>query len=159
MAIRLDQSRKLNMIEIISKTDDALDLEKSKWSEYEKDYDMKHLAFLPGKQPTRFIVNFELSGKHSAKIKNSMFGGRDDEDGTPKVSLGDWSFKVVKYCLKEIRNPTDLPEEACIKFQKDEHGYAHDDVLSTLDKYGIINEIFSAYTALVANGPRASSKN
>jgi hypothetical protein len=159
MAIKLTQSRKLNALEIISKGDDALDMERSNWGEYEKSYDSTHLCFLPGKEPTRFVVNFELTGKQSAKVKNSMFSGRDEDDGTPKVALGDWSFRVVKYSLKDIKNPSDLPEAECIKFQKDENGYAHDDLLATLDKHGIVNEIFSAYTTLVQNGPRANSKN
>jgi hypothetical protein len=159
MAIRRTEQRKINAVEIISKADDALDLEQSNWAEYEKTYDVAHLKFQPNKQPTRFIANFEFTGKHSAKIKNSIFGGRDEDDGTPKVALGDWSFKVVKYSLKDIKNPDYLPEAECIKFIKDESGFAHDNLLAELDRYGIVNEIFGAYNALVSNGPRANAKN
>lgn len=147
MAIRIERKKNLNAVEIISEHDDSLDVEKCDFPAYRKDYDRAHLAFLPNTQPTVFVCNFELGGKEAAAVKNSMLGGSDD-DGKPQVALGSWGFRIVKLCLKDIRNPADVPEEQQLKLRKDDRGYVHDDFIAVLDRIGVANEIFAAYNAM-----------
>jgi hypothetical protein len=158
MALKIVNKRALNQIEVISKNDDALDLDNSNWEEYEKTADMAHLKFVTDKQPTIFLCNFELKGKESASVKNSMLGGRDD-DGNPSVALGSWSFRVVKYALKDIKNPDYLEANERINFKKDKDGLVHDECLAELEKYGVINEIFAMYTTLAMAGVKGNAKN
>lgn len=157
MAIRLEQKRSLACIEVISRADDAVDHEKSNWDAYAASGDRKHLVFLPDQEPTVFICNFELSGKEGAAIKNAMVGGSDD-DGKPAVALGSWSYRVVKMTLKAIQNPAGLPPEAGMTFRKDDRGYAHDELMTQLERFGIVGEIFSMYTALTASDARKAAK-
>lgn len=158
MAIKIEQRKPLNAIQIVSELDDAIDMQASDWEEYKKTGDMSKLQFMAGKQPTIFLCNFAPKGHEASAIKDSMLGGRDDE-GQPKLQLGSWSFKVVKFTLKDIQNPPDLPLEQQLKFKKDSQGYAHDDVVTELDRLGIVNEIFAMYTALTMGGARANAKN
>ncbi len=158
MAISIQKRMPINAVEVISESDDAVDHAASDWEEYKKTGDVSKLKFLEGKQPTIFLCNFALKGTQAAALKNSMLGGTDD-DGKPQVAFGTWSFRVAKYCLKDIRNPDDLPDDAKLMYKKDEKGLTHDDLLVTLDSLGIINEIFAMYSALVLGGVRANAKN
>lgn len=158
MAIRVEQKRRLNALEVVSVNDDAIDQENSDIKEYKKTGDIAKLKFLENKQPTIFLMNFELKGKEAAMVKNSMLEGKD-EDGNPQVTLGSWAFRVVKYTLKDIKNPADLPEECRLVFKKDDRGYAHDNLLSQLDTFGIIDELFSFYTTLALTGAKSNAKN
>lgn len=158
MAIKFEKSRPLNAVEVVSELDDSIDMEASDWEGYKATGDMAKLKFVAGKQPTIFLCNFDLKGKEGAQIKNAMIDGQDDE-GKPKIALGSWSFKVAKYVLKDIKNPADVPAGSQLVFKKDQHGYAHDDVIAELDKVGIVNELFAMYSTLVLGGARAHAKN
>lgn len=158
MAIKVQRKKPLNALEIICSFDDAIDQDNSDIEEYKKTADISHLKFHPDKQPTVFLCNFELKGKESANVKNAMISGKDDE-GNPQLALGTWSFRVVKYTLKDIKNPTDLAADEKIEFKKDKDGYAHDDLIATLDNLGVVTEIFSFYTQLVTGGAGANAKN
>lgn len=158
MGIKLVQKRNINAVEVISENDDALDLETSDFEEYKKTGDISHLKFIADKTPTKFICNFALKSNEISSIKNSMIAGSDSE-GKPVVTLGSWSFKVVKTCLKDIINPSDLLPEEKIVFKRDSQGYCHEDVLVVLDQLGILNEIFSMYTTLTSTDVKANSKN
>lgn len=158
MAILIQKQQPINAVEVISEQDDALDLEASDLEGYKKTGDVSKLKFLPDKQPTIFLCNFSLRGTQAAALKNAMIGGTD-EDGKPQIAFGSWSFKAAKFCLKDIKNPEGLPDDAKLIFKKDEKGLAHDDLLATLDRLGIVNEIFSMYSSLANGGMRANAKN
>jgi len=158
MAIKLEKKRNLSCIEFISKNDDALDLERSNIEEYEKTGDVIHLVFLADKEPTKFICNFQLKANELANIKNSMLSGVDS-DGKPNISLGSWTYRVVKYVLKDIQNPNYLNPEEKIVFKKDSQGYVHDELMVILDNTGIASEIFSMYTTLTTSESKQNAKN
>lgn len=157
MAIRIERSRNLSAIEFVSKSDDALDLEKSDFDAYLSDADQKHLAFLPDAQPTVFVLNFDLSGKELATIKNAM--GGVSEEGEAKVNFGSWANQIVRVCLKEIRNPPSVPLEAQLLLKRDKDGKVGDETLGILGRYGITEEIFSLFNRLTATPARAAAKN
>ena len=158
MAIIIQKQLPINAVEVVSEQDDALDLEASDIEGYKKTGDLSKLKFIADKQPTIFLCNFSLKGQQATVVKNSMMGGTDDE-GKPVVAFGTWSFRVAKYCLKDIKNPDGLAEDSKLIFKKDEKGLAHDDLLATLDRIGIVNEIFSMYSALALTSVRANAKN
>lgn len=159
MAMRAIKSIPLTAIELVSKNDDALDLEKSDWEQYQKTGDLNHLKFVEGKVPTYFICNFDFKRSEAESVKNSMIGGKDD-NGDAKVALGSWSFRIAQLALKDIKNPEDLPEDEKILYKKDRQGYAHENVILQLERMGVVNEIFSLYSALVlSNEVKANAKN
>jgi hypothetical protein len=158
MAITLVRSIPLNALELVCEFDDAIDQGNSDIEEYKKTADMKHLKFHPNKQPTIFLCNFDLKGKEAAAIKNAMLSGRDDE-GNPQLTLGTWSFRVIKYTLKDIRNPDYIEAHERIDMKKDKDGYAHDDLLAILDKVGVVNELFTFYNNLVTTSAKNNAKN
>lgn len=158
MAIRIEQKKNLNAVEFISGDDDAIDVENSDIEEYMKTGDVTKLKFLADKQPTIFMLNFEFKGNEAMRVKDSVMSGRDSE-GKPALTLGTWAFKIAKLSLKGIKNPDDLPEGSRLVFKKDEKGYAHDDLITQLDKFGIVDEIFKFYSSLTATAPRLQTKN
>lgn len=158
MAIRVVAKQNLKAVEVISRNDDALDMDKAEYDEYIKTGDISKLAFVENKQPTRFIVNFELSGKEAALVKNEIMGGRD-EDGKPKMSYGSWQHRVAKYTLKDIQNPTDVPKEEQLELKKDSQGYVNDFTMGLLERYGIVDDIFALYSHLVLDSAKQNSKN
>ncbi len=157
MAIRIEQKKRLNAVELVSVNDDAVDLDTSDIAEYKKTGDMAHLKFLPNAQPTIFLMNFELKGKDAEVVKNSMLGGKD-ENGEPLLTFGSWAFRVVKYTLKDIKNPADIPEDCKLVFKKDERGYASDDVLAKMNDFGIVDELFALYTQMALSSTRSNAK-
>lgn len=150
MAIRKDK-KDLSALQLVGRKDDALDPVKAKdaYDAYvAAGLDESKLVFLPDQQPTRFLLNFELTGKEAERIKNAMVAGKD-EDGEPTMSLGSWQFALAKRTLKGIQNPTGLDEADGLKFETDQNGLVSDALLGKLDKHGIIQDIFSAYSVLV----------
>lgn len=159
MAFKTGKRRALNALTLISLQDDAVDWDKSNKEEYRKTADANHLVFLPNMQPTKFLVNFDLSGKQAQAIKNGMLAGRDD-NGDPQVTLGTWAHRVVKHTLKDIQNPEGMPEDEKLVMKKDENGLVHDDLLGQLDRFGVVDEIFGFFTRLVtANTVKDNAKN
>lgn len=158
MAFKTTNTKKLNALRFISKLDASLDLDACDYESYLLDPNTKEstLVFKDGLLPTIFVLNFELSGKEQAMLQDNMFGGVDEEQN-PKLTMGKWAYNVTKFCLKDIQNP---PNEAdVIKIKKDSKGYVSDDVMTELQKYGIVSEIFTLYFALTQNSVRSNSKN
>lgn len=160
MALTMDAPRDLSSVPLICRRDDAIDVSDEEYEEYlAAGADETKLKFAEGKEPTRFLLDLDLKGKDAAKIKNSMIGGRDDE-GKPKMALGDWQFAVVKRVLKGIQNPASVPLEKAIQFKKDAQGLAADDLVARLDRFGVVNNVFSLYSTLILNdGARVEAKN
>lgn len=156
--VRKIDAKPLNAIEVITRGDDAIDEEKSNYDEYLKTGDPAKLVFVEGKQPTVFLCNFALKGRQAEIIKNSMIGSSDDE-GNPKIAMGTWSFRVAKYVLKAITSPESVPADQQFLFKSDKDGFAHDDLIAELDRYGIVADIFSMYSNLVLAAPRGNAKN
>ena len=158
MAFKKVLKKSLNCVELISRNDDALDLEASNIEEYLKDpiANRKKLVFKSGKEPTIFLCNFELSGKEQAIIQDSMMNGLND-DNQPKISLGNYAYVVVRMCLKDIKNPPN--ETDIIEFKKDGRGYVLPSVMDTLHKCGLVNEIFNHYINLTQTEVNKNIKN
>lgn len=156
MAIRASK-KDLSSLELIGRKDDALAPD-CDYGEYLKTLDQSKLKFRDGVQPTRFLLNFELTGKESERVKNAMISGKD-EDGDPAMALGSWQFALARVALKGIQNPTDIPEEEHLKLELDDRGLPNEKILGKLDKYGVIQDIFSAYSALVLSTERGNAKN
>jgi len=155
MAIKIPKSNiNLKAVELISLSDDAVDVEKSDYEEYIETLSEKHLCLT--KQPSRFILNLEVKGKEAQSLKNSMLKTRDDE-GKPTMSYGSYSFELAKMVLKDITHPEG--ETDCIQFQKGRDGNPSDDLLALLDRIGVVGEIMSVYSRHVLNPTRAEAKN
>jgi len=133
----------LSVVRLICSIDDALDLEASNLEAYKESLDEKHLAFLPGKSPTVFVCNFKLDAKSMRLVNNSMLSAKGD-DGKPSLAFGSWSQTIAKVALKDIQCPADQPVGDQLAMKKDASGYAHDDLLGTLEQFGVVDEIFNA---------------
>lgn len=155
MAVRNVQKKNLSCVELIVRCDEVIG-EDADYDAYLKDLDEKHLK-LTG-EPSRFVLNLELKSGEGQRVKNAMLGGRDD-DGDPKLTYGSWSFSVAKVALKDIKNPPDFPLETSFVMKKDGAGNVHDDLLARLDRFGIVQDIFSVYTQWVLTPARANAKN
>lgn len=158
MAFELKDVKNLATVRIICPHDPALDLEAMKGTDilelYEEDplTNESLLKFKEGMTPSIFVCNFEVSGRESAKIKDAMAGGTD-EDKNMKISYGTWEYSVVKTVLKDIQNP------GSIKFKKDSRGYVDDFTMSQLERFGVVQHIFVVYMKLTSPEVKQNAKN
>ncbi len=145
MAIELSD-RRLSAIRYVSRVDDAIDKENSNRDEYEEDpvRNADSLVFLEDKEPTYFILNFEVNAREASMIKDSQAKGLDD-DKQVVMSMGKWALTVCKIVLKGIVNPKGVKG---IPFKKDGRGYVADATLDKLHKFGIVDEIWQLYLNL-----------
>jgi len=143
----------LGIIEFISPRDDAIDIDlneetgepKSNIEKYKDTWDFeKYCQLKPGKQPTKFKLNFALSNKRQMIIDNASLGGdgKKDEFG---FKLGNHKYWTVKVLLVGIENPVDIPANSKLIFRIGKDGYVHDDLMEELRKFGLVEEIYSFY--------------
>lgn len=155
MAIKIPKSNvNLKAVELVSLSDDAVDVEKSDYEEYIKTLSEQHLHLT--KTPSRFVLNLDVKGREAQSLKNSMLKTRDDE-GKPTMSYGSYSFELAKMVLKDIVHPEG--ETDVILFQKGKDGKPSDDLLALLDRIGVVGEIMSVYSQHILNPTRAEAKN
>ena len=162
MAIRnILSSRKLGAVYLISKQDDAIDWAASDEKAYKQGYDEKHLKLLPGKEPTRFLCNFELDAKGDSEVQDAMIVGVNEE-GRMKPGLGSYALCVVRRTLRDIKNPASLPEAEHLVYKRNADGTVADETLDILARLGILGEIAAAYSQLTKEqitSNKADTKN
>jgi hypothetical protein len=148
MAI-LDEDRKLNAVRFISKIDSAVDPDLSDRKLYEEDIikNADKLVMKKGQEPTIFLLNFDLTAKEDALIKDAQIKGIDD-DKNAIMALGKWAYTVARVCLKDIQNP---PGVKGIEFKKEGRGFPDDRTLDKISKYGIVEEIWHQYLSLTSH--------
>jgi len=160
MAVKLSQKRNLSTVRIISKIDDAVDDNGTDWELYNEDpiSNESAIKFKEGKKPTYFICNFDFTGKEAASTKDAMM--KIDEEKNPSVAYGRWAYKVAQIALKDIDNPSDVPEMDKLKVKKDGGtGYVMDSVMTDLERLGVVSEIFQHYLTLTQTPDRKNAKN
>jgi hypothetical protein len=159
MALIVSNRRPLNAVTIISRFDSAVDNEATDWESYDNDpiTNASAIKIKSGCEPTKFIMNFDVTGKEAASIKDSMIKGMDQETKQPNLAYGKWSYCVVKMTLKDIQNPPNT--DGVIEFKKDGTGYVMDSVLSVLERAGVLQELFNHYLVLTNNDVREQAKN
>ncbi len=150
MAVKLNKIRPLNAVTLYSRVDDAIDNEASDWGRYAEDpiANVDALVFLPDVKPTKFICNFEFSGKDDAAIKDAMMKGVD-ADNEVRMSMGTWQYELVRRSLKIIENPSDV--DGCIQLKKESGQFVDKNTMSILSQAGVVGEIFQACLTLRGN--------
>lgn len=160
MALTGSNIRKLNAIRYVCKADDAIDHSTSDRELYDEDpvKNASALKFLPGKDPTVFVLNFEITGREDALIKDARLAGVD-ADKNAILSMGKWALTVARICLKDIQNPPGVTP--LVEFKKDGRGYVSDAVLDKLAPVGVIEEIWTLFMTLRGNREesKADAKN
>jgi len=162
MAIKGNQiGNRHNAVCMISKIDDAIDWQVSDADAYAKTLDEKYLILLSGKEPTRFLCNFDLDAKSNSEIEDAMIAGVT-ENGTMKPGIGSYNLAVVRHVLKDIKNPVSLPVEEHLLFKRTADGKVSDETLDQLARLGIITEISAAFSSMTKGSvlrDRQSAKN
>lgn len=159
MALLISNRRPLNAVSLISRMDSAVDKDATDWELYDADpiVNISAIKIKPGQEPTKFICNFDLSGKEAALIKDAMIKNMDPETKSPNLAYGKWSYTAVKLTLKDIQNPPNT--DGVIEYKRDGTGYVMDSVLSVLERAGVVQEIFNHFLNLTHNEARDNSKN
>lgn len=159
MALIISNRRPLNCVTIISRQDSAVDSDATDWNAYDADPigNASAIKLKPGQEPTKFICNFDLSGKESAQIKDAMVKNMDEESRRPNLAYGKWSYTAVRLTLKDIQNPPNT--DGVVEFKKDGTGYVMDSVMSVLERAGVVQEIFNHYLTLTQGEAKDNAKN
>ena len=147
MAVTIKNLRPLNAVIVYSAVDDAIDHEASDWDKYREDVikNVDALSFIAGKEPTKFICNFEFTGKDDATVKDSMMSGVDRENNV-KMSMGSWQYEVVRRVLKVIENPEGSADVIKLKFESG--NLVDKNTMTFLTRTGVSAEIFDVYLKL-----------
>lgn len=143
----------IGFFKVVSPNDPAFDKENKahKWDEYKKDGDLAHLVLKEGQAATIFLCDFNLPAQVTRKIKDAMMG-RKDQDGKPAVAYGEWSHTCVEYALKSIEN-------CKLELKRDGTGKLMPNVMTQLERWGMIDEIFSHYIRVTNEPEKAAAKN
>ena len=159
MAIKRVDTKKLDNVIIVSKNDDAIDEENSDWDAYLEDYKMDHLSFLADKEPTKLVCNFRFSASEIAEVKNSMMSSINKSTSQPNLSVGSYQQNIARFGLKDIQNPEYVPAHDRLTLKKNGK-HLRDDSIEMLEQYGLVDEIFTAYTTLTdMNQTHGNEKN
>jgi len=147
MAIRKISKRPLNAVELMSVSDDAIDVDASDFTLYNEDpiKNRDALKFKDNKQPTVFLCNFELTGREQAILQNAQMAGQD-ENKDQKSLLGSYVYNLTRMTLKNIIN--DPNESDVIKMKFDSKRYVDDSVMTVLCDNNIHLEIAGHYMTL-----------
>lgn len=141
MAIRLNKNA--DNIKVIVEIDDALDKSAADFDanfiEYTKTLNENLLTFLPGRQPTRFVMVRHLPLEAHEKVMEKQISVGSDMK--PKVQLS-YIIEEVRCALVGIENPAGC--EYPIEFKKESDGFASKDLMAFLHEAGIINPLFNA---------------
>lgn len=141
MAIRFNKSNE--NIKVIVRSDDALmdDLTDAEWSAYQESYDETKLRFKETAQPTRFVMRKHLPFAAQQAIANQQIGLTPD--GKAQFQLG-FILEEVRCGLVDIVNPSNIPEDQKLKFEKDGDGFAARELCAFLHEAGIAMELYGA---------------
>lgn len=144
-------------VEVISKHDDALDLEQSNFEEYEATGDINHLVFIENKQPTRFICNFNLKAKEKQEIMN--ISQEISDSGRRQVNIGSLIYTITRFCLKDIQYPESVADADKFLFKKDKDGYVTLESVAELDNVDVPAQIAGFYNSLTKQTAKPHAKN
>lgn len=153
MALSLDSSD----IKVISRLDDSLDKHTPDFTEiytqYLRDLDESKLPFIEGKEPTRFKLRRVLEYKVAAKIKNDQIKIKRDlknkKDFDIDMNVGSVAMEDVRASLIDIEHPPGT-EPGNLAMKTDINGLASFDLVSLLESYGIVSDLYQARTNLTA---------
>jgi DNA helicase HerA-like ATPase len=154
MAIILDTKR--DTFDVILSVDSALDVSDEEFKQYQETLDESLLRFKLGMQPTRFIMRKVLPFALAKKVQNEQL--TTGADGKPAVQLS-FINDEVKASLIDIKNPSDIPEDQWIKYEKDKDGTTSTGLMELLISAGLVTELYSArQTKLDASNERLKKK-
>lgn len=147
-------SAKRDTFDVILSFDSALDVTEDEWKLYTETLDESHLRFKPGMQPTRFVMRQVLPYGLAKKVQNEQATFQDNK---LQVNLG-YMNEEVKASLVDIKNPSDVPDELKIKFEKDKDGTASEKLMELLIASGVVSELFSARQVKLAANSTSNKK-
>lgn len=147
-------SAKRDTFDVILSFDSALDVTEDEWKLYTETLDESHLRFNLGMQPTRFVMRQVLPYGLAKKVQNEQASFQDNK---LQVNLG-YMNEEVKASLIDIKNPSDVPDELKIKFEKDKDGTASEKLMELLIASGVVSELFSARQMKLAANSASNKK-
>ncbi len=151
----MKKKAKIGVVDFVHPDDSAIDLSideatgqpVSDVEKYRETWEVKHIAMLEGKEPTKFKINFAIPYKKHVAIKNSSVGGfgKGEEAG---FKLGNHSNQIVRSVLVDIINAPDMEEEDKLSFKRDpKTKLVSDDTMLELEDLGIVDDIYGFYLA------------
>jgi hypothetical protein len=155
MAFHINKSVARSNISFISRRDDAIpaDLTDSEWNKYMEGMDESHLRLTT--EPTRWVMRLALPYESQKSLQSSQMGVSDA--GKMEVRLG-FMLDAVRFALVDIQNPSALPEEQHVKFEKDVDGYASKELIAMLHANGLVLELFAAREAALTAASKVPTK-
>jgi hypothetical protein len=140
MAFKNTMTSLPDTFKLISRQDPAIDFDKSDYDAYFKAFDEKFLTFVPGEEPTRFVLKKNLTVKEAMEIQSLQVQIKQRDVTVDMAYL----LAEARMILVGIENPANIPDNEKINFKKGADGYVHDDIFTLLHNYKILLEFSPA---------------
>lgn len=128
-------------IEVIAKIDGALIKDDEAYAQYLSTLDESVLTFVDGDEPTRFVMRRVLPWKEAQRVQNKQVRF---EKGEAQFQMS-FMAEEVRAALIDIKNPSNLPEDQKLKFEKHKEDLgASEELMSRLMAAGIVSDLYVA---------------
>lgn len=139
MAVTLDNLISDGDIEVIVRSDSALDVTDEEYGAYAKTLDENLLKLKVGEEPTRWVMRKKMDFKQSNRIENAKVR---IEKGDVQIQLSFMALEV-QAALKGIKSPDSVPVEKRLEthFKRLGDGLVSEDFMSALGS--IVQELYT----------------
>jgi hypothetical protein len=137
MAITVDNLIEDGLLDIVVRSDSALDVTDEEYKEYLKTLDLGKLKFKEGDAPTIWVMKRKLNYRQKQKVDNSKIRL---EKGEMQLQIGFMS-EEVRMSLVDVKNPDHIPPEKRLVLKKTGDGI-DENFLACLGD--IVTELFTA---------------
>lgn len=153
MAITLDNLVADGLIDVIIRSDSALDVTDEEYGDYVKTLDESKLKYKEGDMPTKWVMKRKLTYRQKQNIENKKVRL---EKGEVQIQLG-FMMEEVKMSLVDIKNPSNVPPDKCLVLKKTGDG-VDEEFLSKLGD--IVQELYNVRSAYLeaSKGAQADLK-
>lgn len=151
MAVTIDNLMKDGRIDVIIRSDSALDVSDDEYMEYAKTLDEGLLKFKPGEEPTRWVMVKKIKYEHKLEIDNAKV---KVNKGKVQLQLGFVSLEVAA-SLIDIKNPDSVPAEKRLVLKKSGDGTVSDDFMSALGE--IPQELYNVRSTYLAESQKGQA--
>lgn len=144
MAVTIDNLMQDGTIDVIIRSDGALDVTDDEYADYTKTLDEGILKFKAGEEPTRWVMKKKMKYAHKLEVDNAKV---KIDKGKVQLQLAFTAMEVAA-TLVDIKNPESVPPEKRLVLKKNGDGTVSDDFMGSLGD--IPQELYNVRSSYLA---------
>lgn len=152
--IEVEKQEALSEEEQEKREEEEEEAKKTPYDLYLQSLDESHLTFVEGLEPSRFVMRRVIDWKTSQRLKDAAVTvkGRKLD-----YKAGSSFMREIRACLIDIKHPGGV-EPGSIVFSKDRDGLASLELMSVLDSYGVVDNLYEARQTFLKDPMRLKKK-